>query len=115
MNQTPIYYYDPHVGSFHYGPMHPMKPHRNDLTRAPRTRVPTVDWSWLNVRSSMVSLEPPRRDDSFAPNIAWTAWALEITVLPFVTIFSTESCFLLFRAKRSVKTVCVHDERDAPK
>ena len=30
MNPTPIYYYDPHVGSFHYGPMHPMKPHRND-------------------------------------------------------------------------------------
>ena len=40
MNPTPIYYYDPHVGSFHYGPMHPMKPHRNDLTRALRTTVP---------------------------------------------------------------------------
>ena len=29
---TPIYYYDPHVGSFHYGPMHPMKPHRIQIT-----------------------------------------------------------------------------------
>ena len=25
------YFYDPDVGNFHYGPMHPMKPHRLDL------------------------------------------------------------------------------------
>ena len=31
---VPIYYYDPHVGSFHYGPMHPMKPHRIQITHS---------------------------------------------------------------------------------
>ena len=35
--------------------------------------------------------------------------------LPFVTIFKTESCFLLLRAKRSVKTVWVQEDNEAPR
>lgn len=33
-NKTPIYYYDPTVGNFHYGQMHPMKPHRIQITHS---------------------------------------------------------------------------------
>ena len=31
---TPIYYYDPQVGNFHYGAMHPMKPQRIQITHS---------------------------------------------------------------------------------
>uniref|UniRef100_A0A0L8FHS1 Histone deacetylase 3 n=1 Tax=Octopus bimaculoides TaxID=37653 RepID=A0A0L8FHS1_OCTBM len=31
-NPTVAYFYDPDVGNFHYGPSHPMKPHRIALT-----------------------------------------------------------------------------------
>jgi len=33
-NKTPIYYYDPIVGNFHYGQMHPMKPQRIQITHS---------------------------------------------------------------------------------
>jgi histone deacetylase 3 len=29
-----IYFYDPDVGNFHYGPGHPMKPHRLSVTHS---------------------------------------------------------------------------------
>ena len=29
-----VYFYDPDVGNFHYGPGHPMKPHRLSVTHA---------------------------------------------------------------------------------
>lgn len=29
-----VYFYDPEVGNFHYGPMHPMKPHRLSVTHS---------------------------------------------------------------------------------
>ena len=28
------YFYDPEVGNFHYGPGHPMKPHRLSVTHS---------------------------------------------------------------------------------
>ena len=33
-NRVPIYYFDPVVGAFHYGPRHPMKPHRIHITHS---------------------------------------------------------------------------------
>jgi len=33
-HRVPIYYYDPVVGSFHYGQRHPMKPHRIHITHS---------------------------------------------------------------------------------
>ena len=29
-----VYFYDPDVGNFHYGPGHPMKPHRLSVTHS---------------------------------------------------------------------------------
>ena len=29
-----VYFYDPEVGNFHYGPGHPMKPHRLAVTHS---------------------------------------------------------------------------------
>ena len=29
-----VYFYDPDVGNFHYGPGHPMKPHRLAVTHS---------------------------------------------------------------------------------
>jgi histone deacetylase 3 len=29
-----VYFYDPGVGNFHYGPGHPMKPHRLSVTHS---------------------------------------------------------------------------------
>ncbi|KAA0199187.1 hypothetical protein HAZT_HAZT011095 [Hyalella azteca] len=32
--KTVAYFYDPDVGNFHYGPNHPMKPHRLAITHS---------------------------------------------------------------------------------
>lgn len=33
-NSRVVYFYDPEVGNFHYGPGHPMKPHRLSVTHS---------------------------------------------------------------------------------
>ena len=33
-NKKVVYFYDPEVGNFHYGPGHPMKPHRLSVTHS---------------------------------------------------------------------------------